>query len=45
MKGIYHLTDVGISGGVILNEVLKKYGVSVWTGFIRLSIGASGGLF
>jgi len=37
-----HLGDLGIAG-IILKCILNKYGVKMWTGFIWLRIGMSGG--
>jgi hypothetical protein len=34
LKGREHLGDVGINGKIILKNILKKYGVRMWTGFI-----------
>jgi hypothetical protein len=39
-----HLEDLGVDREIILEEVLRKYGGNVWTGFIWLRIGTSGGL-
>jgi hypothetical protein len=39
-----HLGDLDVDGRIILEWLLKKYGVSVWTGFIWPKKGSSGGL-
>jgi hypothetical protein len=44
VRGRKHLEDLGVDGRIILRCVLKKKGVRVWTGFIWLKIGISGGL-
>jgi hypothetical protein len=38
-----HLKDLRLDGKIILERTLGKYGGMVWTGFIWLRIGASGG--
>jgi hypothetical protein len=43
-KGRDHMEDFGIDEITILKWKLKKYGVCVWTGFIRLRMGSSGRL-
>jgi hypothetical protein len=45
LKGKDHSEDIGIDGKVILEWILGKYGRKMWTGFIWLRIGTSGGLF
>jgi len=44
MKGKDHSQDLGVDGSLILQWILGKYGGKVWTGFILLRIGTSGGL-
>jgi hypothetical protein len=44
LAGRDHLQDTGMSGRVILEWILEKQGGKVWTGFIWLGIGTSGGL-
>jgi hypothetical protein len=39
-----HSENLGADGKVILEYILGKYGGNVWTGFIWLRIGTSGGL-
>jgi hypothetical protein len=39
----YRFGVLGIDVGIILNWTVKKYSVSVWTGFICLRRGYSGG--
>jgi hypothetical protein len=36
---------VVVDGRIIIKLVLKQYVLSVWTGFIRLRLGKSSGLF
>jgi hypothetical protein len=38
------LGRIGLDGRIILKIILKKYDVMVWTGFIWLRVGTSGGL-
>jgi len=38
------LGDLGVDGRVILKRTVKKYGAGLWSGFIWLKIGFSGGL-
>jgi hypothetical protein len=42
-KGRDHLEDVCVYGKIILEWTLGKQGGEVWTVFIRLRIGTSGG--
>jgi hypothetical protein len=44
LKGRDHSEDLGIDGKIILEWILGKQGGEVWTGFIWLRIGTSGGL-
>jgi hypothetical protein len=44
LKGRYHSEDLDIDGRIILKCVLGKQGGKVWTGFIWLRIGTSGGV-
>jgi hypothetical protein len=43
MKGRDHLQKLGVYGRIILKCILKNHGGRVWTGFILLKIGTSGG--
>jgi len=43
-KGRDHSEDLGVDRKVILEWILMKQGGKLWTGFIRLRIGTSGGL-
>jgi hypothetical protein len=45
LKGRDHSEDLGIDGKIIVEQISRKYGGKVWTGFICLRIGSSGGLF
>jgi hypothetical protein len=40
LKGRDHLEDLGIDVTIILHQILKKYGLRVWTGFIRHNTGS-----
>jgi hypothetical protein len=42
-KGKDHLEDVGVDCKIILEWILGKYDGRLWTGFICLRIGTSGG--
>jgi hypothetical protein len=44
LKGRDHLEDLSIDGRIILERILGKYDGNIWTGFIWLRIGTSGGL-
>jgi hypothetical protein len=44
MKEREHLQEVGLDGRIISEWILKKQDEMVWSGFIRLRIGTSGGL-
>jgi hypothetical protein len=39
----HNLVDLDVDGRVILKVDLKKYSARVWTGFVWLRIGISGG--
>jgi hypothetical protein len=44
LMGRDHLEDLGVDGNIILQWILGKWCGRVWTGFIWLRIGTSGGL-
>jgi hypothetical protein len=44
LKGRDQLQNLGIDGNIILEWILGRYGGKVWTGFIWLMIGTSGGV-
>jgi hypothetical protein len=44
LKGIDHPEDLGVDGKIILEWVLGEEGGKVWTEFMWLRIGISGGL-
>jgi len=39
-----HLEDLGRDGKITLKRILKRHDGKVWTGFIWIRIGKSGGL-
>jgi hypothetical protein len=43
LKGRAHSEDFGVGGEIILGRILENQGRKLWTGFIRLRIGTSGG--
>jgi hypothetical protein len=43
-KGRGNMEDLVIDGRMILRRILQKQDVRVWTGFVWLRIGISGGL-
>jgi hypothetical protein len=42
-SGRDHPKDLGVDGNIKLRRILRKQGGNVWTGFIWLKIGTSGG--
>jgi hypothetical protein len=44
LKGRDHAQDLDIDGKIIFEWILGKYGAKMWTGFIWLRIGTSGGI-
>jgi hypothetical protein len=44
LKGRSHSEDLDIDGNIILEWILGKHSGKLWTGFIWLRIGTSGGL-
>jgi hypothetical protein len=44
LMGRYRLEDMGVVEKIILEWILGKQGGKVWTGFIWLKKGTSGGL-
>jgi hypothetical protein len=44
LKERYQTEDRGINGKIILDWIFRKYGRTLWTGFIWLTTGASGGI-
>jgi hypothetical protein len=44
LKGRDHAEDLHVDGKMIFEWILEKQGGKVWTGFIWLRIGTSGGL-
>jgi hypothetical protein len=45
MNGKDHLGDQEVNMRIILNELLKKWDMRVWTGTVRLRRRTSGSLF
>jgi hypothetical protein len=45
MNGKMPFGDLGVCQRILLKWAHKKYGVGMWTGFIWLRTGSSGGLF
>jgi len=43
MKENDHSEEVGVDGKIILEWILRKRGGDVWTGFMWLKVGTSGG--
>jgi len=43
-KGRDHLEDLDVNGKIMLEWILGKWGVKMWTGFIWLRIRNSAGL-
>jgi hypothetical protein len=37
-----HLGELGVDGKIILQCILNKYDVMIWTGFLWLELGTSG---
>jgi hypothetical protein len=44
VKGRDHLGVTGVDEWMILKRILKKLNIRMWTGFIWLGIGDSGGI-
>jgi hypothetical protein len=44
LKGRDHMEGLGLGGKIIVEWILGKWGIKVWTGCIRLRIGTSGWL-
>jgi hypothetical protein len=44
LKGRDHLADVGVDGRIIFEWILEKLDGKVWTGYIWLMTGISGGV-
>jgi hypothetical protein len=44
MKGRDHWEDLGVDGRIVLEQVLEKQGLDVWTGFTWLRTGTNDGL-
>jgi hypothetical protein len=38
------MVEVGLDGKTILKAAIKKQGIKLWIGFIRLRVGFTGGL-
>jgi hypothetical protein len=45
MKGRDHLEELEVDGKILVEWILNNYGGRVWTGFIWLRLGTSGGVF
>jgi hypothetical protein len=43
-EGSNHYEDLGVGGRILLEWILERWDGVVWTGFIWLIIGTSGGL-
>jgi hypothetical protein len=43
LKGRYHSEELGVYVKIILEWILRKQDGKVWTGFVWLRIGTSGG--
>jgi hypothetical protein len=44
LKGRDHSEELGVNGEIILEWILEKHPENIWTGFIWLRIGTSGGM-
>jgi len=44
LNGTDHAEEMGVDGKIILEWICRKQGGRVWSGFIWLRIGTSGGL-
>jgi hypothetical protein len=44
VKGRTYSENLGVDERIVLEWILEKYGMKLWTGFIWLWIGTSGGL-
>jgi hypothetical protein len=45
LKGRDHLEDLGVDGRILLNGIIRKQGVMVWTRLILRRLRTSGRLF